>query len=149
MEKNIQILTDCKVKMHFSLCLVDGPEAISTFAEDPIEFVMGDGTLDPGLENCLYGMYSGDEQSIRLMPGQAYGDRDIEMIQNLLLADFPEEIKPTPGLVISFSSPGDEETLGVILEIEQDSVVVDFNHPLAGRELDFKMQILDVHAPLQ
>lgn len=130
--------------MHFSLALEDGTEAISTFAEEPFEFTMGDGSLQAGLELALYGLKAGDRQTLTLDPGQAYGLHDEDMVHEMLRSDFPAELQPEPGQIISFQAPNGEETPGMILEVTGDEVKVDFNHPLAGRRVIYKVQILEV-----
>lgn len=83
--------------MHFALALEGGTQAISTFDDEPLEFQMGDGTLQPGLELGLFGLRAGDSQTLTLTPDQAYGWHDDKMIHQVPLSDFAGKIEPEPG----------------------------------------------------
>ncbi|BAN68608.1 FKBP-type peptidyl-prolyl cis-trans isomerase [endosymbiont of unidentified scaly snail isolate Monju] len=138
-----EILPGSTVTLHFSLSLPDGTEAISTFGEEPLRFQMGDKTFQPGMEMALYGLKAGDEQTLTLTPEQAYGDPEPGLVQRLPLTDFGE-LTPEVGQIMSFALGEVGETMGIIREIDGDEVVVDFNHPLAGHEVVFRVQILAV-----
>jgi FKBP-type peptidyl-prolyl cis-trans isomerase SlpA len=133
--------------MHFSLCLSDGTEAISTFGEEPLEFAMGDGTLVEGLELALYGMRPAQEQSLELTPQQAFGPRDRDKIHLLPRTQFAADMPLDPGTVIAFDGPDGEPLAGTVLGLNDDKVEVDFNHPLAGHSVIFRVRILDVKNP--
>lgn len=130
--------------MHFSLALENGTQAISTFDEEPLEFSMGDGTLQPGLELGLFGLRPGDEQTLTLTPDQAYGWHDEQMIHPMSLSDFDGKIKPEPGQLVAFSTAEGDEAPGIVLSVEDDQVEVDFNHPLAGHNVVYRVEILAV-----
>lgn len=132
------------VSMHFSLALEDGTQAISTFDEEPLIFQMGDGTLQPGLELGLFGLRTGDIQTLTLTPDQAYGWHDDKMIHHMPLTDFAGKIDPEPGQVVAFTTAEGEEAPGIVLSVEGDQVKVDFNHPLAGHDVVYKVEILSV-----
>lgn len=144
MTSKLEIVPGSAVTLHFSLALTDGTEAISTFAEEPLHFRMGDHTFQPGMELALYGLKAGDEQTLTLTPEQAYGDHDPGLVQHMPLSDFSDKLQPEVEQIISFSLPNGEETMGVIHAIEDGQVTVDFNHPLSGHEVVFKVKILDV-----
>jgi len=133
--------------MHYTLKLADGMVADSSVDGEPVSFVVGDGTLDKGLELALIGLRAGQRQTLTLMPGQAFGQRDENAVQQMELAQFPSGLKPEPGKIIGFSGPQDEEVPGMILEVADGMVTVDFNHPLAGREIVFEVEILSVDNP--
>jgi len=142
-----EIVPGSRVRLHLSLAFTDGTEALSTFGEEPLECELGDGTLMPGMELALYGLRAGDTQTLTLGPEQAYGPHDDQLVQELPRNDFPAGLEPEPGQVIGFSTPGGEEAPGTILAVEEDRVQVDFNHPLAGHEVVFRVEILEVSAP--
>lgn len=142
-----EILPGCPITLHLSIALEDGTEAISTFDEEPVSLTMGDGTLQPGLELALYGLKPGDTQTLKLLPEQAYGLRDPQLIQYMPLSDFGAEFTPEVGQIIAFSLPNEEEAPGTVLDIEDGRVEVDFNHPLAGHEITFRVEIIDVSPP--
>ncbi len=145
--KSIQteILPGSTVTLHFSLSLMDGTEAVSTFNEQPLTFQMGDKTFQPTMEMALYGLQVGDEQVLTLTPEQAFGDSDPGLIQAMGFDDF-KAIDPEVDQVIAFATPAGEQTMGVVREVHTDRVIVDFNHPMSGREVVFKVKILDVNS---
>ena len=164
----MQITIGSRVTMHFSLKLADGMPVESSYDDEPITFVVGDGTLDKGLELALIGLRPDDRQVLTLMPGQAFGQRDAAAVQMLPRTEFPADMPLAPGQIIGFTTqtvepgqqqqsvarsadPGQngEELAGAVLEVGQDQVKVDFNHPLAGREIVFDVHILAVENPLQ
>jgi FKBP-type peptidyl-prolyl cis-trans isomerase SlpA len=146
MSATAEILPGSRVTLHLSISLEDGTEAISTFGEEPITLQMGDGTLQPGLELALYGLRAGDTQTLSLLPEQAYGLRDPALIQQMPLGDFDGAFTPEKGQIVAFSLPDGEEAPGMIREVGQGLVEVDFNHPLAGHEISFRVEILSVTA---
>lgn len=139
-----EIVPGSQVTLHFSLALTDGTVAISTFGEEPLSFTMGDHTFRPGLELALYGLRAGATQTLQLTPEQAYGLRDRQLIQAMARGDFAADMQPEAGQIIAFTLPDGEETAGLILAIEGDAVSVDFNHPLAGQEVVFTVEIIAV-----
>jgi len=139
-----EILANSEVTLHFSLALEDGTEAISTFDDEPMTITMGDGNFMPGMEMAIYGLKAGDEQSITLTPEQAYGYPDQQLIHELPVSDFGEELQPETGQVIAFTLPNGEETPGMILEVNDEIAKVDFNHPLSGHDVVFKVKILEI-----
>jgi FKBP-type peptidyl-prolyl cis-trans isomerase SlpA len=143
-EQLLEIAPGSEVTLHLSLSTTDGFEALSTFGENPETFVMGDGTLSEGLELALYGLKPGDTQTLTLTADQAFGQWDRSNIHRLPRHDFVAEEELEPGQVIGFSSTEGEELAGTILEVDQQTVMVDFNHPLAGREVIFQVEILEV-----
>jgi FKBP-type peptidyl-prolyl cis-trans isomerase SlpA len=143
----MQITIGSRVTMHFALTLEDGMVAESSYDEDPVTFVVGDGTLDRGLELALIGLRPGARQTLTLMPGQAFGTRDEAAVQWLQRDQFPADMELEEGHIIGFTGADDEELAGSILEIQDQRVKVDFNHPLAGRQIDFEVSIIEVENP--
>jgi FKBP-type peptidyl-prolyl cis-trans isomerase SlpA len=141
---NIPIGIDSSVTLHLSLTLEDGTVAESTFGDEPLSFVMGDGTLVRGLELGLYGLRPGDTQRLELYPKQAFGLRDPDKIHKMLRAAFDDEMVLEPGVIIGFETPEGEEIPGMVRAVGDESVEVDFNHPLAGHTVIFDVKIIDV-----
>ena len=143
----MQITFGSAVTMHFSLALADGTPVESSFDDQPLSFVLGDGSLDKGLELALIGLTAGARQQLTLMPGQAFGERDESAVQSVPKSRFPGDMDLEPGQIIGFTGENGEEIAGAILGIGDQDVTVDFNHPLAGREIRFDVQILNVENP--
>lgn len=132
------------VVMYFSITLEDGTVAETTENGDPLYFVMGDETMIEGLELALFGLKAGDKQSLKIDPETAYGYPDPENIHPMALGDFPDDMEIATGMIVNFAMPDEEEYPGMIKEIGSEQVTVDFNHPLAGHEIVFEVEILEV-----
>ena len=133
-----------EVVMHFSITLEDGTVADSTEGEEPLQFVMGDQTLIEGLELALYGLKVGDKQSLIIDPENAYGYPDPENIHAMQRDEFPEDMEIKKGVIIAFAMPDEDEFPGTITEVDDKQVTVDFNHPIAGHEITFDVEILEI-----
>ena len=132
------------VVMYFSIELEDGTVAETTEEGDPLTFVMGDETLVEGLELALFGLKVGDKQSLKIGPENGYGYPDPDNVHAMDRGDFPDDMELEPGMIVSFAMPDDEEYPGMIKEVGSEQVMVDFNHPLAGHEILFDVEILEV-----
>ncbi len=132
------------VTLHLSLTLEDGTVAESTFGEEPLTFTMGDGTLVHGLELGLYGLVPGDVQRLELYPEQTFGLRDPANIHTVPRADFDPEITLKSGVIVGFETADGDELAGAILSVDEETVQVDFNHPMAGHTIIFDVEIIDV-----
>ncbi len=139
----LTISADTQVTLHFSIALKGGAEVDSTFNKTPATFVVGDGNLLPGFERALFGLKAGDEASLDIAPHEGFGQPNPDNVQRMPLANFNDEL--SPGLMLSFADANGSELPGVVDRIEGDDVYVDFNHPLAGQDLVFKVAILAVH----
>lgn len=140
----LEIKPGSHVTLHLSLTLPDDTEALSTFGEEPLDLVIGDGTLIQGLELALFGLKPGDKQSLTLEPELAYGLHDPSLVHEMPLADFSPEQTPARGEIIGFNTPSGDETAGMVMAVTEDSATIDFNHPLAGKEIRFEVEILSV-----
>lgn len=142
-----EIVTGSEVTLHFRITLPDGTEALSTFGEEPLTVVIGDGTLRGGLELALYGLKAGDTQRLTLEPDQAFGFHDEALIHQMPRSDFPDDMTLEEGQVIGFTAPSGDEAAGSVMAVGEDQVTVDFNHPLAGKQVTFEVEILAVGRP--
>ena len=107
-------------------------------------YLHGASNIIPGLESALAGMTSGEELSVSIPPEVAYGVRDDEKIQTVPREMFPSEQEIEPGMQFHAQSPDGNTLVVTIAKIEEDSVVVDGNHPLAGVQLNFDVRIMEV-----
>ena len=133
------------VLMHYSIALTNGIEIESSFNDEPVEINMGSGDVTEGMELALFGLKEGDKQTLTLTAEQGFGVRDEDNIHDMPLSDFPENLLPEVGLSYSFESPEDGEIPGTVLSIKGDMAEIDFNHPLAGQEIVFTVDILGVN----
>lgn len=140
----ITIHQGSEVLMHFTIYLEDGTVAETTEGEEALHFVMGDDTLVEGLELALFGLKAGDKQSLKIGPENAYGYPDPENVHPMERSDFPKDMSLEKGVIISFAMPDGDEYPGMVKEIGDKQITVDFNHPLAGHEITFDVEILEV-----
>lgn len=137
-----RITEQCQVLMHFSLHLETGEEIDTTRRGQPAAFNYGDGQLMPGFEAALLGMKAGDDAQILLESEQAFGEHRQENVQLLERSRF-EGMELETGLLVSFDGPGGELP-GLVARLFEETVEMDFNHPLAGRRIVFDVSILEV-----
>lgn len=138
------IKSDSKVTLHFSLMLDNGDVIDSTFEKKPASFVMGDGSLLPGFEEALLGLAPSDKKTAIIEPAKAFGVHNPENMQHFKRSDFAEDAELSPGTMFSFADVGGNELPGVLDRVEGERVFIDFNHPLAGRNITFTVEIFDV-----
>ncbi len=133
------------VLMHYSIALTDGTIIESSFDDEAAEITMGHGDITEGMELALFGLQEGDTQTLTLTAEQGFGLRDDDNISDMPISDFPDNLPPEVGLSYSFEAQEGEEIPGTVLAIENDLVKIDFNHPLAGLEIVFQVQIMGVN----
>lgn len=133
-----------QVTLHFAIKMADGTLVDSTFDGSPATFSVGDGNLLPGFEQVLMGLCAGDEKEFPISPEQGFGQRNPNNIQEIPKNSFAEDIELEEGLMVSFADAQQAELPGVVAEVNDDVVKVDFNHPLAGRDLIFEVRIIAV-----
>lgn len=143
------ITPGCHVTLHFSLMLEDGAVVDSNFEREPASFRMGDGSLLPGFEQVLVGLTIGAEIEARLPPASAFGEPNPGNVQILPRERFArflddEYAALVPGAVVAFRDAGGFDLPGVIKEVSSTQATVDFNHPLAGREIVFRARIVSI-----
>ena len=141
----LDIGPNCKVELHFALRLSDTDELIdSTFGKKPASLVIGDGSLPEAFETVIHGMNAGERRVETIKPKDGFGQRNPSNIQRIPRDQFDPEVELTEGLVLSFQDKAKSDLPGIVLLIEDRMVTVDFNHPLAGRDLEFEVEILSV-----
>lgn len=134
-----------EVILHFDLTLEDGTAADSTRVNNkPAKMVMGDGSLTPNFEACLRGLCIGDKKSFTLAANDAFGMPNPDNIYHVDRMKFAADMELKEGMIMGFAQPDGSELPGIIREVAGHSVTVDFNHPLAGQTVVFKVEIIDV-----
>lgn len=133
-----------RVTLHFSLSLEDGTAIDSNYDNAPAVFEVGDGSLLPDFEEALFGMCAGEEGEFTMPPEKAFGQHNPSNVQIVPRREFDSSIELEKGLVLSFADAQKAELPGVVADFDDDKVTVDFNHPLAGHTLTFRVAIVDV-----
>jgi FKBP-type peptidyl-prolyl cis-trans isomerase SlpA len=142
---DIAVSESTKVTLNFALYLEDGSEVDSNFGQAPATFVVGDGSLLPGFERALFGLRPGEEGEFVILPENGFGQPNDNNIQVVAREHF-DEVELERGMVFSFADAAGGELPGVVVDFDNDEVTVDFNHPLSGRTITFKVHIHNVEA---
>lgn len=140
----MQIAQGKQVELHFALKLADGQVVDTTFDRAPAVLKVGDGNLPEGFEELIIGLQAGDKKSFVVPPEKAFAQPNPNNIQHMKRSDFAADMELEEGMIVSFADANKAELPGVIKKIEDQAVVVDFNHPLAGKELTFDVEIINV-----
>ena len=133
-----------KVTLHFSLKLDNGDVIDSNFNAPPASFTMGDGSLLPGFEKALIGLKSGEKGAFVIKPEDGFGQINSSNRQKMPRTDFAKDIELVEGLMLSFADAQKSEMPGVVYSFDDETVTIDFNHPLAGRDIVFDVEIIHV-----
>ena len=142
MSSSPAIAKGSQVKFHFTLT-VDGGELESSRSCEPLEYEHGKGRIVPGLEEALEGLTVGDKKVVTLPPDKAYGERNPKALQEVPKRVFADADKLSPGDEVAGQS-GNNQLRAVVKEVKDEVLVLDFNHPLAGRTLEFDVEIVEV-----
>ena len=134
-----------KVRMHFELFLSEDEVIDSNFDGEAVEFIVGDGNLLPGFEEAIFGLRANDENTVQIPAEKAFGEYNEDNIQVIPRFRFPADLAVEKGLMINFADSAGNEQAGVIQDFDVDRVIVDFNHPLAGKNIQFRVKILAVN----
>ena len=135
--------------LHYRLSGPDGADIVNTFADKPATLSLGTGVLAPAIEARLLGLSEGTRASFELAAGEAFGDRNPQLLQRVKRALLDELGNPAEdysvGDVVQFPTPdGRGAYAGVVREVAGDALLFDFNHPLAGRPVTFEVQLIGV-----
>ncbi len=141
--KNVQISPGTRVHLRFVLRLPSGEEIDRTNIEGAT-FTVGDGSLLPGFERALFGMRAGARETLRLQPRDAFGEGSEDNVQRFKRSRFGADEDIAVGMLYSFADGDRGELAGLVTDVEDGMVTVDFNHPLADREVLFEVDILSV-----
>ena len=144
MNRQLPIGEGTEVKLHFALKLESGEVVDSNFDQEPATFTVGDGNLLQGFEQALFGLTAGARQTFTITPEQGFGQKNPENVQHFSREQFGEEIVLEEGLILSFADAQNAELPGVVVGFDEATVIVDFNHPLAGKPIQFEVEIIAV-----
>ncbi|MEP7287129.1 MAG: peptidylprolyl isomerase [Chloroflexota bacterium] len=133
------------VSVSYTLRLENGEIIDYSEADDPLEYLHGAENIIPGLEKQLLGLHVGDEKSIELAPEDGYGVYDPEELEVIERKMLPKDLPPLKlGMVLAISDEEDNLSEAYVREISPNNVTLDFNHPLAGQQLFFQVQVLAI-----
>jgi len=138
------VKADSLVTLHYRVATGDDTELVSTFDSTPATLQLGSGELAPTLERCLVGIVIGEHHVFLLEPEQAFGSHNPQLLQRVGLADLPPAAIPELHGLIEFSSPAGARFTGIVRELDDEAVLVDFNHPLAGKHVRFEVELIGI-----
>ena len=132
------------VKIHYTGTLDDGTQFDSSAGRDPLEFELGGGQVIPGFDKAVEGMAVGDNKSVRIEAEDAYGQRHEQLVQEVPRSALPEDLTPEVGMALQSQSPDGRMMVLTVTSVEDDSITVDANHPLAGQPLNFDIELVEI-----
>ena len=136
-----------QVKVDYTGTLEDGTVFDSSTHGDhshPLEFKVGAGEVIKGFENAVVGMEIGQEKEVKIPPQEAYGDHKNELMQEIPRDKLPKDREPEAGMMLAMSTPDGRQVPVMISEVKDGTVVLDMNHPLAGKTLIFRIKLLEI-----
>lgn len=132
------------VKVHYTGRLDDGTVFDSSESREPLSFVLGEGKVIPGFEDAVMGMGEGDSRTTTIPSDEAYGPHRDELILAVERERFPDEVDPEVGLRLQMQTQEGDVVPVVVAGVEEDTIKLDANHPLAGRDLTFDIELVEV-----
>ena len=135
------------ITVTFTGKLDNGAPFIEVTSAKPMKIKLGDSELPPTLEMAVVGMKKGESKKIRVSPDEGYGPRLKDLLHEVPTSSFGDRIDPKPGMVLSqkVEKEGVEQKVPVtVIEVKEDTVVLDYNHPLAGHHLTYELTIIDI-----
>jgi FKBP-type peptidyl-prolyl cis-trans isomerase 2 len=141
--KTLVVSEGKSVKVHYTLT-VDGKVMDSSNGREPLQFKAGSHQMIPGFEKAVMGMKVGEKKSFKVSPEEGYGLEDPKAIQDVLKTQLPPDITPTAGMTLYAKTKDGKRFPVKIVEVKKDVVVMDFNHPLAGKTLNFDVEVVEI-----
>ncbi|PKL91083.1 MAG: peptidylprolyl isomerase [Candidatus Goldiibacteriota bacterium HGW-Goldbacteria-1] len=134
-----------KVKVHYKGSLKDGKVFDSSEGKEPLEFTIGTGQVIPGFENGVLGLSAGEKKTIVIPCAQAYGEYSDEAVFSIGKENLPEGMEPKAGQELQMVSPEGQVFQVIIMEVSGNEVKLDANHPLAGKDLTFELELVKIN----
>jgi peptidylprolyl isomerase len=139
-----QAKTGDTVRIHYTGTLTDGSEFDSSAGRDPLEFTIGGGQVIPGLDREIAGMAVGDTKTVTVVADEAYGQHRLEALQEVPRSNIPAEIDLTVGNKLQAVTQDGQQMVVTIAAVTEETVTMDANHPLAGQDLVFEVELVEI-----
>lgn len=133
-----------KVKVHYSGSLQDGTVFDTSQGRPPLEFTIGEGEVIPGFEAAVVGMEPGDSKTVTVEPPEGYGERSRDLMVDVERARFPADMEVEVGRQIQIQQADGSPRVATIARVDEGSVTLDVNHPLAGKDLTFDIELVEI-----
>ncbi len=132
------------VRIHYTGTLDDGTEFDSSAGREPLEFSLGGGQVIPGFDSAVTGMSVGDSKTVTIAPDAGYGPRHEQLVQQVPKSTLPEDIEPAVGMHLQSQTPDGQIMNLVVVEVAEESITLDANHPLSGQALTFAIELVEI-----
>ncbi len=139
-----QVKTGDTVRIHYTGTLSDGTTFDSSTGRDPLEFTVGSGQIIPGLDKAIPGMEPGDKKTVEIAPEEAYGPVHAEARQAVPRQEIPDDIPLDLGTQLQVQTPNGQTMNVTVAEVSDTEVTLDANHPLAGKDLTFAIELVEI-----
>ena len=147
-KENAKVNNGNTVSIHYRGTLGDGSTFDSSYDRgNPISFTVGTGQMIEGFETNVLGMTLGEKKTFTITSDRAYGPHIEEAVHSVPKSSFPDDFEFAIGSLVTGSQGEGQPVVGKILEEKEDTVVLDFNHPMAGKDLTFEVEIVDLEVP--
>ncbi|MGY6559731.1 MAG: FKBP-type peptidyl-prolyl cis-trans isomerase [Nitritalea sp.] len=133
-----------KVQVHYTGKLEDGTVFDTSREREPLAFTLGDGNMIKGFDVAVTGMAIGEEKTVTIPAAEAYGERRDDMMVPVPVNQVPENIKPEVGMQLSLQGPQGQPMPVVVVSVDEEQIVLDANHPLAGKDLIFDIELVSI-----
>lgn len=139
-----KVKADDLVRVHYTGKLSDGQVFDSSVDREPLEVKLGQGSLIPGFEKGLIDMQTNEKKTIVIAKEEAYGEKRKELFQSVKKSDLPEDLKVEVDMALMATNADGSEKQLRVAEVKEDEIVVDANHPLAGEDLTFELELVEI-----
>ena len=139
-----QVKNGDTVRVHYHGKLTNGSTFDSSEGREPLEFTVGEGQVIKGFDDALVNMTVGEKKTVNIPVDQAYGQRNEDMMMEYPKTEFPADMKPEPGMQLHMSDNTGNVFPVVITEVQDEVVILDANHPLAGEDLIFDLELVSI-----
>ena len=139
-----KVKADDLVRVHYTGKLSDGQVFDSSVDREPLEVKLGEGSLIPGFEKGLIDMQPSEKKTIVIAKEEAYGEKRKELFQSVKKSDLPEDLKVEVDMALMATNADGSEKQLRVAEVKEDEIVVDANHPLAGEDLTFELELVEI-----
>lgn len=140
----VQAKNGDSVRIHYTGRLEDGTVFDSSAGRDPLEFTLGDGRVIPGFEEAVLGMRAGESKSVTIPSGKAYGERNEQLIIEVPRSQVPPDLNPELEQKLQMGGPNGELIVVTVVGLSDDAIVLDANPPLAGKDLVFDLELVEI-----
>ncbi|WP_299389903.1 peptidylprolyl isomerase [uncultured Gelidibacter sp.] len=139
-----QVKKNDTVKVHYTGKLTNGQVFDTSLEREPLEVTIGEGKLIPGFENAILDMKVNEKKTVEIAKEEAYGDVQQELFHQVQKEQLPQDIQPEVGMGLASKGPDGTEHQFRVVDVKDDHIVVDGNHPLAGQDLVFELELVEI-----